>query len=78
LNPPAGYRYFYVSGTATINNIQVSQKDRVITMIFTGTAIVRDAVGNIKLASDLNATADDTLTVLYNGANWIELSRSVN
>jgi hypothetical protein len=78
LNPPAGYRYFYVSGTATINNIQVSQKDRVITMIFTDTAVVRDAVGNIKLASDLNATNDDTLTLLYNGTNWIELSRSIN
>jgi len=78
LNPPAGYRYFYVSGTATINNIQVSQRDRVITMIFTDTATVSDAVGNIKLSGNLSATADDTLTLLYNGTDWIELSRSIN
>lgn len=78
LDVPAGYRYCYLSGTTTINNIQVAQPDRIVTLIFTNTVTVKDAVGNIKLNGDFAATADDSLTLLWNGTNWIELARSAN
>jgi hypothetical protein len=78
LVPPAGYKYFYVSGTTTINNIQISQPDRIVTLIFNDAVTVSDAVGNIKLQGNFAADADDSLTLLYNGTNWIELSRSAN
>ena len=78
LAPPAGFRYFYVSGTTTINNIQVSQRDRVITIIFTDSVTVSDAVGNIRLNGNFAANNHDALTVLYDGTAWIELSRSPN
>lgn len=76
--PPAGYRYMYVSGTTQIDNIQITQADRVITLIFTDTVTVKDAIGNLKLNGDFAADADDSLTLLYNGTHWIELSRSPN
>jgi hypothetical protein len=33
---------------------------------------------NLKLAGNLVATADDSVTIVYDGANWYEKSRSVN
>ena len=41
--------------------------------------IVKHATGNIRLQGDLDSALDDTekrLTLQYDGANWIELSRS--
>lgn len=73
-----GYRYLYVSGTTTINNIQISQRDRVATLIFTSSVTIKDGTGNLKLNGDFAANADDSLTLLYNGTHWIELSRSPN
>lgn len=78
LTPPAGFRYFYVSGTTAINNIQVSQRDRIITLIFNASVTLNDGVGNMKLNGNFAATADDSLTLLFNGTSWIELSRSPN
>ena len=76
--PPTGYRYFFVDGTTAIGNIQITQLGRVITMIFKSNITVNDAIGNIKLNGTFNATPDDSLTLLYDGSFYIELSRSTN
>lgn len=47
----------------------------------THTVVVRDNIGNIQLnvAGSFSLThVEDTLTLLYNGSDWLELSRSDN
>lgn len=44
-----------------------------------GTAIIPDnTANNVKLSADWNPTADDTLTLIWNGSDWVELARSAN
>ena len=70
---------FYVSGTTTINNLSatVERPGRRVTLIFLASVTVNDG-GNLKLAGSLSATADDTLSLVYDGTSWVETSRSVN
>ena len=43
------------------------------------TVVAKDATGNLQLAGDMTLdNTHDTLTLLYNGTAWIELSRSGN
>ena len=45
----------------------------------TGTATFKDGVDNLRLVSDFAFdAADDSLFLLYDGSNWIEISRSSN
>lgn len=48
-----------------------------ITLVFTGTPTWTDG-GNLKLSANFVATADDSLTLVSDGINWIENSRSAN
>lgn len=75
---PTG-RVFHVTGTTGITSITSTnfQSGVVITLIFDDSLTVTDG-GNLKLAGDFTATADDTLTLAYDGTNWYETSRSVN
>lgn len=50
---------------------------RVITLLFTGTLTVTDG-GNLRLAGNLNAVANTTLTLRGYAGTWVEVSRSVN
>lgn len=41
--------------------------------------VAKDGTGNLLLSGDFTMdNAEDTLTLLYNGSNWLELSRSDN
>ena len=43
------------------------------------TVVAKDGTGNLKLAGDCTLdNAEDTLTLIYDGANWLEISRSDN
>ena len=66
-----------ISGTAEIKKVKVAAAGTLLTMIFTSTAKVVDGE-NLKLASTFTATADDTLTLVCDGANWYETGRSAN
>lgn len=70
---------FHVTGTTTITSITSTnfQSGVVITLIFDGILTVTDG-GNLKLAGNFVTTADDTLTLAYDGTNWHEVCRSVN
>lgn len=80
LPAPTG-RVFHVTGTTTITSITSTnfQSGTVITMIFDASLTVTHG-GNIILAGAANfsATANDTLTMAYDGTNWYEVCRSVN
>lgn len=68
-----------ITGNTNITSITADPYNirRVVTLQFTGTPTVTDG-GNLALAGNFVATADDTLTLRGDGSNWNEVSRSAN
>lgn len=77
ISPAIAHDLIFISGTATISTIVARPAGTSLVMIFQSTATV-DETGNIKLAGTFVATADDVLTLVCDGTNWYEVSRSVN
>lgn len=75
---PTG-RVFHVTGTTNITSITSTnfQAGAVITLIFDDVLTFTDG-NNLKLAGNFVTSADDTITLVYDGTNWFETSRSVN
>ena len=75
---PTG-RVFHVTGTTDITSITATnlQSGVVITLIFDGILTFTDG-NNLKLAGNFVTSADDTITLAYDGTNFYEVSRSVN
>lgn len=76
---PRGVNLFHINSGGTISGINSSSAafERQVTLIFDGTTTVSDA-GNIVLAEAFSATAGDTLTLVCDGIDWYEVSRSSN
>lgn len=70
---------FHVSGTTNFTNITTTNMvtGACFTMIFDGILTITDG-GNLKLTGNYTTSADDTLTVCYDGTNYFEVARSVN
>lgn len=66
-----------VTGNTTVTSIGAGSAGVARVLVFTGTPTVTDG-SNLKLAGNLVATADDTLSLVCDGTNWIETARSVN
>lgn len=75
---PTG-RVFHVTGTTTITSITSTNfaSGAIITLIFDGVLTFTDG-SNLVLAGNFVTTADDTITLAFDGTNWYETSRSVN
>lgn len=75
---PTG-RVFHVTGTTSITSITSTgfENGAVITLIFDDALTFTDG-NNLKLAGNFVTTADDTITLAYDGTNWYEVCRSVN
>jgi hypothetical protein len=72
--------YVNVTGTTGISAISANARvGREITLKFNGNLTVTNGA-TLKLAGGVNfsATADDLLTLVYDGTGWVEKSRSVN
>lgn len=69
-------RVFHVTGTTPITNVLFLGVP-LVTMIFDAACTATDG-GNLKLAGNFAAGADDTLTIVWDGAAWFEVSRSTN
>lgn len=71
---------FLITGTADITSIVASTAGRQVTLVFSGTGSPSGVVdgSNLKLASTFAYTPDDTLSLICDGTNWYETSRSVN
>lgn len=68
----------HVSGTTTITSIVGNgAAGQRVTLIFDGILTFTDG-NNLKLAGNLVTTADDTISLVSDGVNWYETSRSVN
>lgn len=76
----AGGKFFIVTSTEDITSIVASYNDRIVTLKFSGTAATNGVVdgGNLKLTADFAFTPDDILTLVCDGTNWHEISRSIN
>lgn len=72
---PNGRRLVTVTGTTTITSIAASYQDREVVLVFSAAVQVTDG-GNLRLAGNFAATAGDTLSLICDGTNWIEVCRS--
>lgn len=75
---PEGGNGFYVTGTTQIDTVTASRRGRIITLAFSASLTVKDGTGNLLLSADFPATSGDTLTLMCDGTNWQEMSRSAN
>lgn len=79
---------FSITGTTTINAITTTnwQAGSIIILIFASTPTVKhNTAGGASTAKmllnggvDFVASANDVLTLIYDGTNWLECSRSIN
>ncbi len=70
---------FHVIGTTTITSVSGTgiQAGTQVTIIFDNVLTFTDG-SNLKLNGNFVTTADDTITLTYDGTSWFEVSRSVN
>lgn len=68
-----------VTGTTNITSVtaDLSQVGRRVTLVFAGILTFTDG-SNLVLAGNFVTTADDSITLVCDGTNWVETGRSVN
>jgi hypothetical protein len=74
---PASAELVNVTGTTTITGVTAGYAGQRVTLKFAGALTFTDG-SNLVLAGNLVTTADDTISLICDGTNWIETSRSVN
>lgn len=74
---PANNEFVQVSGTTTITSVAAAAAGRKVTLLFQGALTFTDG-SNLKLNGNFVTTADDTITLVSDGTNWIEVARSAN
>lgn len=69
----------HVTGTTTITSITTTAitAGTTVTLIFDGVLTFTDG-SNLKLAGNFVTTADDVITLAYDGTNFYEIARAVN
>jgi len=78
LTIPFGYSSYSVTGTTNITSITATgNSGRIVTLIFAQVLTVTDG-SNLKLAGNFTTSGDDAITLICDGTNWYEISRSVN
>lgn len=78
---PHGEPIVTISGTADITTITAANhKNHRVTLVFSGTAAATGLTdgSNLKLNGSFAYTPDDTITLIGDGTNWYEASRSAN
>ena len=69
---------FLVSGSLTTTSITATgNAGRMVVLISQANLTLTDG-SNLKIAGNFVGTADDTITLICDGTNWFEVSRSVN
>lgn len=69
--------FISITGTTNVNSLAPSWAGRRISLLFAASLTVSDG-NNLKLNGPFSANADDTLSLVSDGTNWIEISRSPN
>lgn len=75
---PSG-NVFHVTGTTNVTSITSTgiNAGTTITIIFDGVLTFTDG-GNLKLAGNFVTSADDSITLVFDGTSWFEAARAVN
>jgi hypothetical protein len=69
---------FRITGTTSITTIDTAgHTGHKVTLIFSGSLTVTDG-SNLRLAGNFVTSANDTITLICDGSNWYETSRSAN
>jgi len=66
-----------ITGTTGIDSIKSQTVGKIVFLQFDSTPTVTDG-GNLKLAGNFVATAGDILSLICDGTDWFEISRSAN
>lgn len=66
------------AGATTITTFTGGTSGQVVTIVFTNANATLSDAGTLKLNGGFTSTADDVMTLVYDGTNWYEVSRSVN
>lgn len=74
---PAQDDIIAVTGITTITSVTGGWNKRRVTLRFTGILTFTDG-SNLKLAGNFVTSADDTISLFFDGTNWIETGRSAN
>lgn len=69
--------FVQISGSTTITSLTATYAGHRVTLYFTSTAQVTDG-SNLKLAGDFTGSGARTLSLICDGTNWVETSRSTN
>lgn len=78
LTVPFGTEVALITGTTNITSMTATGRGgQRVTLIFAGILTFTDG-SNLRLAGNLVTTADDSITLVCDGSNWTEISRSVN
>jgi len=78
ITPTLGSGYYLITGTTNITSIGVLPScSPPLVLRFADALTVVDG-GNLKLAGDFATTAGDVLTLISDGTDWVEMSRSAN
>ena len=67
--------YFDITGTDAITSITIKQAGTVVTLQFDSTASLVDG-GNLKLNGNFQGAAESQITLISDGTNWFEVSRT--
>lgn len=68
---------YIINGSVQIESIYPSWPGRIATLKFTNSPLIVNG-NNLKLSANFSATNNDTLSIICDGTNWYEISRSVN
>lgn len=71
----AASNFFVVTGTTTITSITAGSAGRIVCLEFSGALTLTNG-SNLKLNGDLVTASLTTVTLVSDGTNWYELSRS--
>lgn len=76
----AGFDIWFTgnSGATTITNLTNGSVGQRVTLICGDANTTLSDAGTLRLNGAFTCTADDTITLVYDGANWFEVARSVN
>lgn len=84
---PGGYDRYLIdteASDATDDLVTINGGSAAQTAVFTAfnaarTVVFKDGTGNLRLEGDFTAdSSEDTITLMFNGSNWLEVARSNN
>lgn len=75
--PLEGPQFFTITGTTNITGLSAANNaDRKVTLKFADVLTFTDGSGTLRLAGNYTTSADDTITLVCDGAAWYEVARS--